>query len=91
MEELPDELRRVGIVTAKDLQLLMKRHRRSLLQEENIRMSRAEAVYLCREAGFGGIDTHSCKSWYAIPGLVRAAMELQFGEMAAVYASDAQA
>lgn len=54
-------------------------------------MSRAEAVYLCREAGFGGIDTHSCKSWYAIPGLVRAAMELQFGEMAAVYASDAQA
>jgi len=90
MERLPDELRRFGIMTAKDLRLLMKRHRRSLLLDENRRMSRAETLYLSREAGFGGVDTFAGKSWYAIPGLVRSAMELEFGEAAAVYVTDPQ-
>ena len=89
-EELPDELRKFGVVTAKDLRLLMKRHRRALLREENIRMSRAETLWVSREWGFRGVDTHSGKSWYAIPGLVRTAMELEFGEAAAVYVSDPQ-
>ena len=33
----------------------------------------------------GGIDTFANTSWLAIPGLVRSAMELEFGEEAAVY------
>ena len=88
LNELPDELRRFGITTAKTFRLLMKKHRRSLLMDENVRMKRAEVVWLSREAGFGGIDTHAGKSWMAIPGLVRQAMELEFGEVAIVYVAD---
>ena len=85
LNELPEELRRFGIVTVKDLRLLMKRHRRSLLLDEHVRMKRAEALYLAHEARFGGIDTFANTSWLAIRGLVRNAMELEFGEEAAVY------
>lgn len=85
LDELPDELRRFGITTAKAFRLLMKKHRRSLLIDENVRMKRAEVIWLSREAGFGGIDTHAGKSWMAIPGLVRQAMELEFGEAAVIY------
>ena len=90
IEELPAELRKFGITTNKDLRLLMKKHRRSLLIDENIQMSRAETLWLCHEEGFGGIDTLAGISWYAIPGLVRQAMELEFGEEAVVYASELQ-
>lgn len=85
LDELPDELRRFGITTAKAFRLLMKKHRRSLLMDENVRMKRAEVIWLSCEAGFSGIDTHAGKSWMAIPGLVRQAMELEFGEAAVVY------
>lgn len=85
LDELPDELRRFGITTVKAFRLLMKKHRRSLLIDENVRMKRAEVIWLSREAGFGGIDTHAGKSWMAIPGLVRQAMELEFGEAAVIY------
>ena len=85
LDELPDELRRFGITTAKAFRLLMKKHRRSLLMDENVRMKRAEVIWLSRETGFGGIDTHAGKSWMAIPGLVRQAMELEFGEAAVIY------
>ena len=85
LNELPEELRRFGIVTVRDFRLLMKRHRRSLLLDENVRMKRAEALYLAHEARFGGIDTFANTSWLAIRGLVRSAMELEFGEEAAVY------
>ena len=85
MDELPGELRKFGIVTVKDLRLLMKRNRRSLLIDENIHMNRAEVLWLLSDAGAAGLDTHAGKSWYAIPGLVRQAMELEFGYEAAVY------
>ncbi|WP_155944750.1 hypothetical protein [Pseudoxanthomonas sp. Root630] len=53
-------------------------------------MSRAETLYLSREAGFGGVDTFSGKSWFALPGLVRSAMELEFGEAAAIHVTDSR-
>ncbi len=88
LNELPEELRRFGIVTVRDFRLLMKRHRRSLLLDENVRMKRAEALYLAHEGRFGGIDTFANISWLSIPGLVRSAMELEFGEEAAIYVTD---
>ena len=87
LDELPAELGKFGITTVKGLRLLMKRHRRSLLADENIRMSRAEISWLSNESGAAGIDAFAGKSWYAVPGLVRQAMELEFGEAAAVYAA----
>ena len=89
LDELGDELCKFGIATVKDLRLLMKRHRRSLLIEENMRMKRAEALYLAHEARFPGVDTFANKSWLAIPGLIRGALELEFGEEAAIYVADA--
>ena len=89
-DELPAELSRFGITTVKDLRLLMKKHRRTLLTEESVKMGRAETLWLAGEGEFSGIDTLSGKSWFALPGLVRGAMELEFGEEAAVYVSDQQ-
>jgi len=65
----------------------MKKHRRSLLEEENIKMSHSETLWL-RSEGYVGIDTLARKSWLAVPGLVRQAMELEFGEEAVVYVTD---
>ena len=90
MDELPGELRRFGVITVRDLRLLMKRHRRSLLMDENVHMNRAEVLWLLCDTGSAGIDTHAGKSWYAIPGLVRQAMELEFGEDAAVHVTEQQ-
>ncbi|MGH8054576.1 MAG: hypothetical protein ACREP4_11730 [Stenotrophomonas sp.] len=88
LDELPSELGRFGILTIKDLRLLMKKHRRALLEDENIRMSRTETLWLNQEANFAGLDAFAGKSWLALPGLVRQAMELEFGEDAAVYVAE---
>lgn len=90
LDELPSELSRFGILTAKHLRLLMKKHRRALLVNEKIRMTRAEILWLHQEIGPVGLDMFSEKSWYAIPGLVRQAMELEFGEQAAIYVTEQQ-
>lgn len=48
-------------------------------------MPRPETLYLAKEFGWGGVDVHANKSWFAIPGLVRQALELEYGEEASVY------
>lgn len=83
-DELPCELGRFGISTVKHLRLLMKKHRRTLLAAENIRISRAEMRWLSQERSFGGLDTFAGKSWFALPGLIREAMVLEFGDHAAI-------
>ena len=88
LDELPSELSRFGILTIKYLRLLMKKHRRALLVDEKIRMSRAETLWLHQEIGPLGLDMFSENSWYAIPGLVRQAMEFEFGEKAAIYVTE---
>lgn len=90
MADLPAELRRFGIVTIRDLRRLMKKHRRALIMDENVRMSRAETLYLAREAGFDRVDTLAGTSWFSLAGLVRGAMELEFGEAAAHYVTESQ-
>lgn len=66
----------------------MKKHRRALLVDEKVRMSRAETLWLYQEIGSVGLDVLSEKSWHVIPGLVRQAMELEFGEQAAIYVTE---
>lgn len=86
LDELPSELSRFGVLTVKDLRLLMKKHRRTLLENEKTRMRGAEVSWLGQQADSADFDAFAGKSWYALPGLVRQAMELEFGEEAAVYA-----
>lgn len=85
LDELPAELSRFGILTVKNLRLLMKKHRRVLLNDESIRMSRAETLWLKQEINFAGLDAFAGKSWFSFAGLVRQAMELEFGEDAVVH------
>ena len=85
VSELIPELRKFGVTTQKKFRLLMKKHRRALHEDEGRRMQRAETSYLAKELGWLGIDVHANKSWCAIPGLVRQALELEYGEEAVVY------
>ena len=77
--ELPPVLAVFNITTVKQLRLLMKRHRRALLQEERARMPRAETLGLLAEYSPRGIDVHANTSFYAIGGLVRISMDHEFG------------
>ncbi|MEG2803800.1 hypothetical protein [Stenotrophomonas sp.] len=77
--ELMPELEAFGITTVKRFRRLMKKHRRSLLDEERTKMPRAETLHLLSQFDRSGIDVHSNTSWYAVVGLVRQAMEREFG------------
>lgn len=88
VSELVPELRRFGVTTQKQFRLLMKKHRRALRKDEERRMQRAETLYLAKELGWKGIDVHANKSWYAVSGLVRQALELEYGEQAVVYVEE---
>lgn len=79
LADLVTELAEFGIATVKPLRLLMKKHRRQILIDERVKMPRAETLYLASEYNPAGVDVHSNTSWYAVPGLVRQAMEKEFG------------
>lgn len=83
LDELVAQLALLGVTTRKQLRLLMKARRRALLDSENQRMRRAELRWLATD-GIEGLDMHAGKSFFAIPGLVRQAAELEFGERAEV-------
>lgn len=73
------QLRGFGIQNIKQLRLLMKRHRRSILTEERRKMPRAETLHLLETFYPDGVDAHSNTSWFAVTGLVREAMGREFG------------
>lgn len=79
LSEVVAELDQLGISTLKQLRLLLKKHRRSILNEERRPMTRAETVYLLSQFDSRGIDSHTNTAWFAIPGLVREALEKEFG------------
>jgi hypothetical protein len=79
LTDVAAELEELGVSSIKQLRLLMKRHRRAILMDERGRMSRAETLYLLAEFGPQGVDAHTNTSWFAIPGLVREALEKEFG------------
>lgn len=77
--ELLSELEAFGIMTNKSLRLLMKKHRRAILSDEKAKMMRAETLDLLREFNPAGIDANSNTSRFAVSGLVREALEKEFG------------
>lgn len=77
--ELLSELEAFGITTNRSFRLLMKKHRRAILSDENQKMFRAETLDLLRQFNPAGIDVHSNTSRFAVSGLVREALEKEFG------------
>lgn len=81
--ELLPELDRFGIATTKSFRLLMKKHRRALIEDDGERLPRAVMIGM-KDDGWQGLDLHSNLAWLALPGLVRGAMQYEFGEAAVV-------
>jgi hypothetical protein len=82
LTELVAQLAALGVINAKQLSAIMKKHRRLLREDEERRMAHTETRWLVTEMGWEGIDVHANKSWFSVAGLVRNAMELEFGKRA---------
>ena len=78
-EDLLSELADFGSTIRKEFRLLMKRHRRSLLIDEHQKLRRVETLGLRKDFGPGGVDVHRNASRFAVSGLVREALEKEFG------------
>ena len=84
-EELVPELARFGITTLGKFQRLMTKHRKELLRIDRDRLSPAEERQYAEWLGASFVaDAVRRQYWFAYPGLVRIAAELEFGETAAV-------
>ena len=84
-EELVRELARFGITTLGKFQRLMTKHRKELLRIDRDRLSPAEERQYAEWLGASFVaDAVLRQYWFAYPGLVRIAAELEFGETAAV-------
>ncbi|MEK8034913.1 hypothetical protein AACH06_29205 [Ideonella sp. DXS29W] len=83
--ELSQELERFGITTQAKFSLLMKRHRRRLIELDRRRLSAQEVKFYSAEIGKEFVkDAIRRQYWFAFPALVRSALELEFGEEAVV-------
>ena len=81
--ELVPELARFDITTRKTFRLLMKKHRRALLQGEKSRLSPRWVRYYRQEFGDKFVsDALRRQYWFAYPGLDRNAAEFEIGEAA---------
>lgn len=92
LEELVPELSRLGIGTLGDFSLLMKRHRRALKDIDISRLDQWHTKFY--EDWFGAEQVRDClrrQYWFAYPGLVRIAAELEFGEERAAAAQAPEA
>lgn len=88
-QELIPELARFGITTRGSLKRLMTKHRRALLADDKSCLSTMEQKYYCE--WFGPEHTRDAvrrQYWFAYPGLVRNALESEFGEAASVWAEE---
>lgn len=87
-EDLLPELADFSITTRKDFRLLMKRQRRALLIDENQRLRRVETLGIREDFGTRGVDVHRNISRFAVSGLVREALEKEFGWDAVLEAAE---
>ena len=79
-EEL-NELRLFGIKTNKQLRLLLKKHRKQILAIDKSPMDSKLAAFYKQELGKEEFREHIRKNyWFAYPGLLRLALELEFGD-----------
>lgn len=84
-DALVPELARFGITNRGSLLRMLKRHRKALLRIDRQRLSPEEQRFLGREFGQDFIkDAVRRQYFFALPALVRTAVELEFGEAACV-------
>lgn len=85
-DALVPELARFGIETGGEFIKLMKRHRRQLRAIDSERLTPWEIQHFAESFGEAFVkDAVRRCYWFAYPALVRVAMEMEFGEEAAVY------
>ncbi|CAN7155480.1 hypothetical protein [Polaromonas sp. LjRoot131] len=85
-EDIALELAKFGILNRGDFTRLMKRHRRELIRNDRNRLAPGEIKHFCEIFGEAFVkDALRRQYWFALPAMIRIAMELQFGEDAAVY------
>jgi hypothetical protein len=85
-EEL-DELNHFGISTVKELKLLLKKHRRKILEIDRSPMDKYYQKMYREEIGAIVFkDFIRRQYWFAYPALLRLALELEFGEKYETYA-----
>ena len=89
-EELVPELARLGITTLGRFRRLMTKHRRRLLVIDRDRLRPWEVLHMSESFGDRFVkDAIRRQYWFAFPGLVRVAAELEFGERAVVVEHEA--
>lgn len=85
-EELVPELARWGVKTVGGFRKLMTKHRKRLLVLDRDRLDPREEAWFSEEFGASFVkDAVRKQYWFAYPGLVRIAAELEFGEKAAIH------
>lgn len=78
-DDLYQDLQANGIVTIKDFTRLMKKHRKRLRQIDRQKLDSFEIKFFIKEYGEKAVqDKIRRQYWYALAGLVRIALELEF-------------
>ena len=81
------ELKYFGITTNKQLRLLLKKQRKQLIAIERSPIDAYHQKMYKEEMGAKKFNDHTRKNyWFAYPGLLRIALELEFGERYKTYA-----
>lgn len=89
-EDIAQELAKFGILNRGNFTKLMKRHRREIIRIDRDRLAPWEIRHFSEMFGEAFVkDALRRQYWFALPAMIRNAMELQFGEDAAVYADEA--
>lgn len=79
-EEL-SELIHFGIVSVKDLRVLLQKHRKRILEIDRSPMDQVHQRMYAKEMGAAKFNDFVRRQyWFAYPGLLRLALELEFGE-----------
>jgi len=85
-DELVDELAKFGITTRGAFARLMKRHRRELLTIDRDWFQPWEVKFFSEEFGEAFVkDAIRRQYWFALPAMIRNALELEYGDAASVY------
>jgi hypothetical protein len=80
-DELVAELSRFGVLSRKQARVLLKKHRRALIEIDREPVDTVTERIYAKESGDDFIRMwRKTRVWYAYPALVRLALELEFGE-----------
>lgn len=89
LEEVAGELNRFGIITKKQLRLFLKKYRRSLIDFDKQPLDSFLQKMYREDLGDEKVrDAIRRRYWFAYPGLIRNAMEVEFGEEYEVFSNE---